>query len=63
MFNNEEIKKALGQCETQATCSNCPYFDKIGCKKHLYQDAYKLIIQYEARIKELESAWFKGETI
>ena len=53
-MTDNEIIKALGQCETQSTCSYCPYFEKIGCKKHLYQDAYRLIIRQKAEIEELQ---------
>lgn len=52
-MTDNEIIKALGQCETQSTCSYCPYFEKIGCKKHLYQDAYRLIIRQKAEIERL----------
>ena len=52
-MNDNEIKiiKALGQCKIQNTCSGCPYFGKIGCKKHLYQGAYRLIIRQKAEIE------------
>ena len=53
MMNDNEIIKALRQCETQKTCSDCPYFEKIGCKKHLYQDAFNLINRQKAEIERL----------
>ena len=53
-MTDNEIIKALGQCETQKTCSDCPYFEKIGCKKHLYQDAYTLINRQKEEIERLK---------
>ena len=50
-MNDNDIIEALGQCETQKTCSGCPYFEKIGCKKHLYQDAFNLINRQKAEIE------------
>ena len=51
MMNDNDIIEALGQCEIQKTCSDCPYFEKIGCKKHLYQDAFNLINRQKAAIE------------
>ena len=52
-MTDNEIIKALGQCETQKTCCDCPYFEKIGCKKHLYQEAFDLINRQKAENEEL----------
>lgn len=53
-MTDNEIIKALGQCETQKYCSDCPYLERIGCKKHLYQDALDLINRQKAEIARLE---------
>ena len=53
-MTDNEIIKALEQCETQKTCSDCSYFEKIGCKKHLYQDAYTLINHQKEEIGRLK---------
>ena len=42
-LTDSEIVKALEQCEIQQTCSYCPYFEKLGCKKRLYKDTLNLI--------------------
>lgn len=53
-LTDAEVKKALAQCENQTYCSDCPYYTKIGCKKHLYQDALDLINRQEVRIHQQE---------
>ena len=53
-LTDAEIKKALAQCENQTYCSDCPYYTKIGCKKHLYQDALVLINRQAVRIHQQE---------
>ena len=50
-MTDNEIIKALGKSEQVLCVSHCPYFEKIGCKKHLYQDAYRLIIRQKAEIE------------
>jgi predicted nucleic acid-binding Zn-ribbon protein len=52
-MTDNEIIKALEQCEKQPYCDGCPYFAKIGCKKHLYQDALDLINRQKAEIERL----------
>lgn len=52
-MTDNEIIKALECCEKQPHCTGCPYFEKIGCKKHLYQDALDLINRQEAEIERL----------
>lgn len=54
-LERKKLKEGLEQCEKEATCSGCPYFSKIGCKKHLYQDALALIKEQEQKIFELEN--------
>ncbi len=54
-MTDNEIIEALGQCETQKTCCDCPYFEKIGCKKHLYQEALDLINRQKAEIERLNA--------
>ena len=60
-LTDNEIKKALEQCETQKSCSDCPYFEKIGCKKHLYQNALDLINRLQAENKEWKTLVEVGE--
>ena len=55
-MTDNEIIKALEQCEKQPYCDGCPYFAKIGCKKHLYQDALDLINRQKAEIEKLQKA-------
>ena len=38
---------------TDKKLTDCPHFEKIGCKKHLYQDAYTLINRLQAQNKDL----------
>ena len=54
-LTDSEIKKALAQCENQTYCSDCPYYTKIGCKKHLYQDALDLINRREGEKEKNEN--------
>lgn len=54
-MSDKEIIDALGQCERMTTCSGCPYFEKVlGCKKHLYQDAFHLINRQQEEIERLK---------
>ena len=53
-LTDAEVIKALAQCENQTYCSDCPYYTKIGCKKHLYQDALDLINRQEEEKQNLE---------
>ncbi len=54
-LTDSEIVKALKQCEMQQTCSYCPYFEKLGCKKRLYKDALDLINRLQAENERLKA--------
>ena len=63
-LTDKEIAKALEQCEMQQTCSYCPYFEKLGCKKRLYKDALDLINRLQARVEKCEKVeHFADKTI
>ncbi len=64
-LTDNEIKKALKQCQTsnlQKDCEGCPYDDEVDCLGYMFDDALDLInrLQAEKQILEIELKAMRG---
>lgn len=53
-MTNEQIKKALERCNSDA-CEHCPYYYDAKCRDILIDAALKLITEQEKEIERLKN--------